>query len=304
MANLGMLDPDEVQPVMFAALKTLCPEIKFVTYGERPTRFREWATALLKDGQKYSYEFMASLEVSPHPADTAISRLGGRVEISGLTPDDPCDLSLRSTGYAQGSPPELSAVAHACGEQGATAFCHVFASTEGTEARVFCFALDSADHQAAIPIGVTVRLDDLIKLLTGIAPRHLVVKIDERWGADAAGLLVSTGHAVFRLLHDTSPASAAEFRRFRLAQQGEPAGGEHRRGHSSAGATHDPIVPGAIGRLVGLGAERVSESSFCHRGAPPARRLACGHRSDRARARGSNTLRDAGSMGCLDSEPD
>lgn len=207
MANLGMLDQDEVQPAMFAALKTLCPEIKFVTYGERPTRFREWASALLKEAQKYSYDFMASFEVSPHPADTAISRLSGRVEIPGLTPEDPCDLSLRSTGYAQGSLPELIAVAHACGEQGATAFCHVFASTERNEAQVFCFALDSADHQAAIPIGVTVRLDELIKLLTDVGLCHLVVKIDERWGADATGLLVSTGHEVFRLLHDTSPAN-------------------------------------------------------------------------------------------------
>jgi hypothetical protein len=207
MANLGMLDPNEVQPAMFASLTTLFQEIEFVTYDERPPRFSEWASALLKDGQKYSYQFMASLEVGPHSPDTAISRLSGRVEIPGLTPEDPCDLSLRSTGYAKGSPPELSAVAHACGEQSAIAFCHVFATTEGNQAQVFCFALDSADHQAAIPINFTVPLDEFIKLLTQLAPRHLVVKIDERCGADAAVLLVSTGQAIFRLLHDTSPAN-------------------------------------------------------------------------------------------------
>jgi hypothetical protein len=156
MANLGELDLEEVQPAMFAALRTVCPEIEFATYDERPTRFREWASALVEDGQKHSYQFMASFGVSPHPPDTAISRLSGRVEIPGLTPEDPCDLSLRSTGYAKGSPAELSAVASACVKQGATAFWHVFAFTESNEANVFCFALDSSDRHAALPFGVTL----------------------------------------------------------------------------------------------------------------------------------------------------
>jgi hypothetical protein len=207
MANLEDLDEEEVQAGMFAALRSVCPEIEFATHAERPTRFREWASALVEDGEKYSYEFMASLRVSPHPADTAIQRLSGCVEIPGLMPEDPCDLSLRSSGYAQGSPDELSAVAQACGEQGATAFCHIFASIERNETNLFCFALDSEGHHAAVPFGTSVPLDALVRLLAQVAPRHLVLKIDERWGAQAAGLLATTGHPVFRLLHDTSPAN-------------------------------------------------------------------------------------------------
>ena len=219
MANAVVLDPEEAQAAMFATLRSIHPEIEFVTFAERPTRFREWAQALINDGQKYSYHFLDSFQVKAHPPDTAISRLGGQVEMPGLTPGEPRDLSLISTGYAKGSPPELSAVAHACVEQDATAFWHVFASTERNDANVLLFALDSDGHQVAIPIAVALPLDELVQLLAEIPPRHLVVKIDDRWGEDATRQLVTTGHPVFRLPHDTSPANINEFIRIAANEQ-------------------------------------------------------------------------------------
>lgn len=198
------------QSDVFNWLRTNVREVDFFVFAEEPMCFRDWAACLVRDAPRFGYRFLRDKEVTPHPEDSVIERIGAKLEHPGMESWEPLDLSLKHMRFASGSLEELWLIGQACALQAIGLFVHVFIFPGDTIARLFAFAWSSTKTALVTPFSITCSIDELIAALRGIPIGGVTVKIDERMDQTATIRLTETGHPCFVLSHDTRPKHVIE----------------------------------------------------------------------------------------------
>jgi hypothetical protein len=205
-------EDSDLQAAAFDRIREAVPTVAFFSHHERPTFFRDEAAAVIADSQKYGYRFLEGRIVQPHPEDSAVQRLGTRIELPGLRPEEPLDYSLVRLRYARGTLEELESTARICASTGRRLFAHAFVlPSDGTsndderQAGVVCFGTGWHGGTRIVPYVANAKLGELLEVLRRVPLSSVVVKVDERWGNSVAVRLSETGQPVFVLAHDPRP---------------------------------------------------------------------------------------------------
>lgn len=212
------------QAAVFKWLQSYVSDVEFFIFSENTTYFRNWAACLIRDAVRFGYGFLEDKAVIPHPEDSEIERMGASLELPGMEPWEPLDLSLKYVKFASGSLGELLFNGQACASAAIGLFVHIFLLPHENLARLVAFAWSSTKTALVTPFAATCPIDELLSTLKEVPRGGIVLKIDERMGEQTACRLAATGHPCFVLAHDTRPKHVVEVVRDAVESQEVQAG--------------------------------------------------------------------------------